>query len=369
LLTEAQKQADAQTSLIDEGWLLVTEARVAAVEGRWQQAQAAYEAATKTFARLGMRWWQARMLMAWAEALVSSQELANLEQARICLQESASLFADMGIPFYEQVANTALQTLESKTFAQVLVYQQANRELDQAGRIQEGFLPAVPTDLPGWQLAAELEPTRQTSGDFYDFIPLPDGKLGIVIADVSDKGAAAALFMALSRSLIRTYAAEFEAEPRSVLTAANHRILIDTRTDQFVTLFYGVVELASGELVYGNAGHNPPYLLRPGQPELVASLSHTGIPLGIADTWGWESRRIQLQPGDTLVLYTDGITDANDVDGAFFGSQRLLAAIQSNLGKPAAALRDEILSQVRAFAAGAPQYDDIALLILAREPG
>ncbi|MBN1259628.1 MAG: SpoIIE family protein phosphatase, partial [Anaerolineae bacterium] len=150
----------------------------------------------------------------------------------------------------------------ARAYVQALEYQQIAKELELAGQIQNSFLPDSFPFVPGWQLTATLRPALETSGDFYDYIALPSGQLGIVIADVSDKGLGAALYMSLSRTLIRIYATQLDGDPAEVLRAANEHILSDTRADLFVTVFYGVLDPETGRLVYCNAGHNPPYVLR-----------------------------------------------------------------------------------------------------------
>ena len=243
-------------------------------------------------------------------------------------------------------------------------HQQVAQELAVAWKIQESFLPRVLPEIPGWQLAATLDPCRETSGDFYDLISLPGGRVGLLVADVADKGTGAALYMALSRTLIRTYAVEYDQQPERALAAANRRILSDAQTDLFVTVFYGVLDPASGWLAYCNAGHNPPYVLR--QSCEALALRRTGMPLGILKDAAWEPRQIQLDPGDALLLYSDGITEAQNAAGELFGEARLLEATQLNSGCTARELEEALLSGVRAFRGGEPQSDDITLLTVVR---
>jgi len=241
------------------------------------------------------------------------------------------------------------------------------RELALAGEIQTSFLPRELPSIPGWQLSATLKPARQTSGDFYDFISLPNARLGFVVADVTDKGAGAALYMALSCTLIRTYALEYPLQPELVLSAANRRILRDTSASQFVTVFYGTLDPATGTLHYCNAGHCPPYHIRAENGGDVRKLIRTGIPLGIfADkTWGQEV--VQFDPGDALVLYTVGITEARSEEAHFFGQERLLQSVRTNLGRSAREIQNAILTDVHRFVGDAPQSDDIALAVLIRD--
>jgi hypothetical protein len=247
------------------------------------------------------------------------------------------------------------------------------RELELAGRMQASLLPSSPPEVPGWQLEATLRPARETSGDFYDFIPLPGERLGIVIADVADKGMGAALYMALSRTLIRTYAAGYPDRPDLALQAANDRILADTRADLFVTVFYGILDPAFGTLAYCNAGHHPPYWLAPQSSqaarslEPVQSLGGRGIALGVVQDPGWGYSTIELDPGETLLLYTDGVIDAHDPELAPFGSERILEAARSNLGQPANHLLEDLLSRLQQFTGDQPQFDDITLMALRRE--
>ena len=256
----------------------------------------------------------------------------------------------------------------ARVYAQQLAHESVSRELALAGQIQANFLPNTLPDVPGWQLTAMLEPARETSGDFYDLIPLPTGRLGIVVADVADKGMGAALFMALSRTLIRTYAVEYDTHPELTLSAANRRILADTRGGLFVTVFYGVLDPTSGELTYSNAGHNPPYLLSARDGDVIQELDRTGVPLGILDGGTWQQRVVHLAPGDVLLLYTDGITEAQNAQEAFFDEDRLREAVRANLGRSAQDIQDSVIAQVGAFVGDAPQSDDITLMVVVRGP-
>ena len=241
------------------------------------------------------------------------------------------------------------------------------QELALAGEVQASFLPKGIPDVPGWQLAVTLNPARETSGDFYDINPLPNGELGILVADVVGKGVGAALYMALSWALIRTYAAEHPTQPESVCEAVNRRILEDTQADMFVTAFYGILNPATGTLIYCNAGQNPPFLVGAQKSEEVQKLRATGKPLGMFEDETWEKGVTLLAPGDVLVLYTDGVVEAQSAGDAMFGEDRLRTAVQASLDHSAQEIRDAIIADVNNFVGGAHQYDDITLLVLARE--
>jgi len=240
------------------------------------------------------------------------------------------------------------------------------RELALAGEVQASFLPRDVPDIPGWQLAVALKPARETSGDFYDINPLSNGRWGILVADVMGKGAGAALFMALSWTLIRTYAAEYPAQPELVLRAANRRILTDTKANQFVTVFYGILDPATGTLSYCNAGHCPPIFINAQDNREVQKLIRTGVPLGILEDETWKQEAIRFAPGDALVLYSDGVTDAQNQQGAFFGEDRLLESVRANLGHAAHDIRQAIVTDIDRFVGGMPQFDDIVVAAIVR---
>jgi serine phosphatase RsbU (regulator of sigma subunit)/DNA-binding NarL/FixJ family response regulator len=260
-------------------------------------------------------------------------------------------------------AQISAAVYSAEAHAQAIAQEKVVRELAMAGQIQASFLPGEPPDIPGWQLDAVLEPARETSGDFYDFIPLPDGRLGIVVADVADKGLGAALYMAMSRTLIRTYATDYPTQPDLVLGAASRRILADTRAGLFVTVFYGVLDPITGALTYCNAGHNPPVLLN---GSAIQELRRTGMALGVLEDAAWQRATVHLAPGDTLVLYTDGLTDTQNADGSFFGRERLLSVAEANLGHSARDVQNALVTSAHDFAGQAVQFDDITLVVLVR---
>ncbi len=246
-------------------------------------------------------------------------------------------------------------------------HQKVAQELALAGEIQASFLPDTLPNVAGWQLAATLHPARETSGDFYDFVCLSNGRLGIVIADVVDKGMGAALYMALCRTLIRTYAVEYDAQPDLVFSVVNRRILLDIHTNLFVTVFYGILDPTTGTLTYCNAGHNPPYLLAAQNRDQVQALRRTGMPLGVLKDATWEQNSVQIATGDALVLYTDGIPEAQNRQEEFLGEKRLLENIQGNLGRSARDMQNALLAEVHRFMGDAPQFDDITLMVVVRE--
>jgi serine phosphatase RsbU (regulator of sigma subunit) len=363
LLAEVRETRDDGATVWNEIAQAQALGMLAAAEKRWSDALSAFETAADLCTRLNLRGMWARTLWDWAEVHASRGEPEDPERAEALLRKARAICEEMGTQYYVGLIEKRLQALRTEAYAQALTLGKAAQELAVAGRIQEGLLPRETPYIPGWQLAATLEPARETSGDFYDFIPLPDRCLGIVVADVSDKGAGAALYMALSRTLLRTYAAEYPSQPELTLAAINARILADTHTDMFVTLFYSILDPRSGTVTYCNAGHNPPYLL---SADGFQSLRTTGLPLGIVGDTTWEVNTTQIPPGDALVLYTDGVTDAQSQDGAMFGQDRLLSVLRACRGLSAQEMEEAVLSEIHEFVGDAPRFDDLTLMVVAR---
>ena len=269
-----------------------------------------------------------------------------------------------------------------------------NQELDKGREIQKNFLPAHLMELPGWEFAAYFKPARQVAGDYYDLFQLPGNRVGLVIADVCDKGVGAALFMALFRSLIRIFSGQFEvnggtcpgrrlpveitANPMDtpaivrsdleVLQAVVHtnRYVARNHGDlgMFATQFFGVLEPASGGLAYINAGHEPILVLSPGGG-VREQLDATGPAVGVIGEAGFTVRHTTIRPGEMLVSYTDGIPEASSREGDFFGRERLMALLESRWTS-AADLVEAIAGAVSAHTGEAEQFDDITILAVRR---
>ncbi|MBN2386242.1 MAG: PP2C family protein-serine/threonine phosphatase [Anaerolineales bacterium] len=263
-------------------------------------------------------------------------------------------------------AQVASALHQARVYHRTLAHQKTAQELAMARQIQTSFLPHEVPEIPGWNLAASLEPAREMAGDFYDLIPLPNGKLGLLIADVADKGVGPALYMALSRTLVRTFAIQYVDHPERVLQSANRRILQDAGDELFVTAFYAVLDPQNGRLTYANAGHNPAWVFVPGGAE-PARLRNTGMPLGVAREAAWKRVELTLPPGSLLFLYTDGAIDAQNVRGELYGELRLQDLLRSRMNLAAGDLHASLVAELRRYIGAAPQFDDITLVVLKRD--
>jgi len=243
-------------------------------------------------------------------------------------------------------------------------HERLERELQLAHEIQQTFMPDQSPDLPDWELAFNWRAARQVAGDFYDFFELPDRRLGLVIADVADKGMPAALFMALTRTLMRAAALE-ETSPAAALARVNDLLVPDAHGGMFVTLFYAILSLETGELTYANAGHNQPLLLRSGAGKLEQLVKGEMV-LGVMAGMRYEEHVVSLEPGDYVLFYTDGVTEAFSPEGEIYGDERLRALIQAAAGNSAQEMLDDIDDSVAAFIGDAAPSDDRTTMVLRR---
>lgn len=235
-------------------------------------------------------------------------------------------------------------------------------EMETARGIQQSFLPESPPIIEGFELAALNLPARQVGGDFYDFIPVSEGKWGIIIADVSGKGVPAALFMALSRTLVRANVADNPTASQA-MQKANRLISQEAKMGMFVTLFYAVLDPKKRRLQYVNAGHNPPFVVKKSSGDVIL-LRASGIAMGVIDDVSLEEKEIELDSNDIVVFYTDGITEAINSAGEQFGEKRLIETINRNADLPVKDLVGRVKDEVFTFAQDQPQFDDFTLVIL-----
>ncbi len=238
-----------------------------------------------------------------------------------------------------------------------------HKELEIAQDIQKSFLPDSIPDISGFDIAAYSLPALEVGGDFYDFIPLDNSLWGLVIADVSGKGIPAALFMALSRTLIRVSTA-LTLSPADAIREANNLIFQDSKTSMFVTLFYAILDADAMTLTYVNAGHNPPVMITKEKDSTVNLLKADGIALGVLDDIELETVTINLDAGDTIVLYTDGVNEAMNAEGEEYGMKRFTTLINDLKEKNAETLIHKITDAIVTFAGGYPQSDDITLVVI-----
>jgi GAF domain-containing protein len=290
-------------------------------------------------------------------------------------------FSKSDVRLLETLANSMSVALENaRLWEQEKMYRKAlERELEIGREIQTGFLPEKLPVIKGWEIAASLLPAREVAGDFYDAFELPDGNIGLVIADVCDKGVGAALFMTLFRSLIRVTSTQETFEHtrdtstpccsadrlRHAITLTNTYIA-ETHGDSgmFATLFFGILDPHTGSLTYINGGHEPPRIIRSGKVSEL--LRKTGPAVGAVPDGRFETVAMQLKPGDMLFAFTDGAPEAKDPHGEFFGHERLLAILRG-CRNSSHKLVKTIEAELHQYMDGATQFDDITLLAVKRE--
>ena len=285
----------------------------------------------------------------------------NLESDR------AGAFSREDAELLEFFASAAALSIEKALLhRQVLDKQRIEDQLRVAREVQSGLLPGTPPDLPGWDIAAVALPTWAIGGDYYDYVPLGGGRLGLVVADVSGKGIASALIMATFRATLRAEMRR-HADLGAVTTQLNRAVLESGDASRFVTAVCGVLDVPSGRLTYVNCGHNRPLLLRAsGGGE---GLERGGPALGLFEEAAFEAGTAALDPGDRVVLYTDGVVEPTDENDREFGTERLEAAVREATGRPATEALRRVIDATRAFSGRDDYDDDFTLVVLHRETG
>jgi phosphoserine phosphatase RsbU/P len=265
------------------------------------------------------------------------------------------------------LANVAAIRIEQQRLS--LVEQQEriiSRDLEQAAVIQQRLLPHEAPNVPGFDLAGHNLPCRSVGGDYFDYFPYPDGRIGLVLGDVSGKGMPAALLMSGLKGGVQVLLTDPPDNLPVLMSRLDRVVAANFPRNRFVSFFFALLDSATGEMTYCNAGHNPPFLVRANGN--VERLTSCGTILGIFPDLGYEVKSCRLEPGDVLTLFSDGVTEEQDPAGEEFGEERLSKLLVEKAGLGATALVEEIRTTVLAWAAGAPAADDVTVLIARRLP-
>lgn len=268
-------------------------------------------------------------------------------------EDLATSFNTMSADLKRNIDDLKRTTAEKERYA---------KEMEIAKEIQETILPESVPSIPGFEICATAIPAMEIGGDLYDFIPMPSGRWGFVIADVSGKGVSAALYMALCRTLIRVSGSTRD-QPGEAMMEANRLIYEDGRSSMFITVFYGVLDPVERTFSYVNAGHNPPLLLR-GNPPAARAIPGKGVALGVIGDISIAPQVLRLEPGDLLVLFTDGITEAFNEQDEYFGEERFKEFVARHRDLPVREIMDGLIAEIRRFSGTRPQSDDITIIMI-----
>jgi serine phosphatase RsbU (regulator of sigma subunit)/pSer/pThr/pTyr-binding forkhead associated (FHA) protein len=304
---------------------------------------------------------------------LATSEGKPLGAIQLDTQDKSKKFATDDLNLLAIVANLAGVAIENARMHEaVLAREREQKEIALAREVQLGFLPQTLPEVAGYEFFSHYSPAQTVGGDYYDFVTLPDGRVAVVLGDVAGKGVPAALLVAKLSSEVR-FCLFTESNPAKAITKLNDQMVRGGLQDRFVTLSVLVLNPASHELVVVNAGHLIPKLYRAGDASLVDAVEHeaTGLPLGVVPEYSYESRVVALNPGDTVSIYTDGVTDALNSKDQMFGTdevERYLSPEEPNVidaGRPKR-VGERLVSAVRRHAGGRPQNDDIAVVCFGR---
>jgi serine phosphatase RsbU (regulator of sigma subunit) len=248
--------------------------------------------------------------------------------------------------------------------AQIVEKERLEKELEISGEIQQSLLPRKLPAIPGYEFGALMVPARAVGGDFFTYFKLGPDRLGLVVGDVSDKGVPAAIFMALTYSLIRAEAIR-TSSPVQAFRKVNRHLLQMNSSKMFVTLVYGILDCKSGDFHFARAAHPSPYLLD-GAGQIVQVPVSSGQPLGLFDNLPIDEQHLHLPPGGSLLLYSDGVSETKDIQGADFAPDSLYRSMAGNRMRPAHEICEQLWLDVQAHGQGLPQQDDFTALVVKR---
>ncbi|MGD9535638.1 MAG: SpoIIE family protein phosphatase [Alphaproteobacteria bacterium] len=295
---------------------------------------------------------------ALAKTAGRSDELGHLARVFLRMAQEVQARTDT----LDRLVNERTEELNQKNLALEKTLQRLEDELTMAQRMQLSILPRRYPDTPALSMFAHMQAAREVGGDFYDFIEIDNRHVGIVIADVSDKGVPAALLMAVACTKINSIALRHRS-PGRVLEELNRDLCEGNDAAMFVTVFYGVIDQQEGRLVYANGGHNAPFLLRGAEHERVLP-STGGVALGLAPDLAYQENAIQFEPGDTVFLYTDGVTDAFDAHGQAFTEPKLGRLLYESRALDVRAIGERVVGEVETHTGAAPRSDDITCVVI-----
>ncbi|HWQ46992.1 MAG TPA: GAF domain-containing SpoIIE family protein phosphatase [Longilinea sp.] len=264
------------------------------------------------------------------------------------------------------IANSAAIAIENTRLYRLAIEQaRLEREMQMAHKVQASLLPAKLPQIPGWQFAARWQPAREVGGDYYDFITLDNNHLAFLVADVTDKGMPAALFMASTRSMVRA-SSGINTNPSEVIDRVNQLLTSESDDGLYVSMLYAVLNTGHGTLQYSIAGHNPP-IHYCADKHKITELDHGGLWLGVENGSSYPLHTVHFEPGDFLVMITDGVTDAVNNQKEDFGTERLYQSIQTDNNCTADEIAGGLLDKIIAHIGEEPVSDDITILVVKRE--
>lgn len=278
----------------------------------------------------------------------------------------AGIFTPADMELLSYIASSAAIAIENARLYEVAIEKgRLEQELQTARKVQAGLLPREIPKITGWDFDAFWQPAREVGGDYYDFIPLAGERLGLVIADVTDKGMPAALFMASTKNIIRASAGSCDKISEEI-AKANRLIEVESNDRMFVSLVYACLDLASGTMTYVNAGHNPPLYYSARKKEIF-QLERTGMWLGVDPNNQFTQETITLEQNDLVLFYTDGVPDAINVEEVEFGMSRLENVLLKSTLLSSDKIRQAILKEISEFISPAEPFDDITLMVIKRD--
>jgi sigma-B regulation protein RsbU (phosphoserine phosphatase) len=274
-------------------------------------------------------------------------------------------FLESEIPLFQRLADQAAISLErERLFHEFMEKQKMEEQLNVARDIQRHLWPRLLPNLPGYSIIGQSKPALEVGGDYYDFIPLDDGKFAFVIGDVSGKGVGAGLIMATLRATLRTQFAQHSDIDRAI-QLVNKAVTNDTRPTEFVTMFLAILDPATHVLTYVNAGHNPPYIVD--EDGTITELNAGGPVVGILHPMHFDSQSVEMKPGSVLLLYTDGVTEAENEAGEMFEEPKLQAYLRENITQTIDGIHKSLMNAIEEFQGDAQQADDITIIFLKRD--